>query len=87
MWLVSSGQIAIATGYALSGGLWRQHSWGLEGDRVIEPTAPREKYFGFVLTEDEAAWFADLALGPKMIAMVKKKFKRPRATPMTVEAR
>jgi 8-oxo-dGTP pyrophosphatase MutT (NUDIX family)/2'-5' RNA ligase len=50
----------IATGYALSGGLWRQHSWGIHSrtGRPIETTEPRDKYHGAVLTPEEAADFA-----------------------------
>jgi len=52
----------IVTGWALSNdGIWRQHSWLLETvvgeERVLETTAPRAKYFGFVLTDDEAFKF------------------------------
>ncbi len=51
----------LVTGYGLSGGRWVQHSWVL-GDRVIYETTIRfERYFGAVLTDDEAAhfWFAN----------------------------
>ena len=49
----------IVTGWALSSdGVWRQHSWLLyDGGRVLETTSPRVKYFGFVLTDDEAFKF------------------------------
>ncbi len=44
------GIVAIATGYALSDdGLWRQHSWGILRDGVLETTEARLKYFGIVL--------------------------------------
>jgi hypothetical protein len=40
----------IVTGYALSSdGLWRQHSWALVKDRLVETTEPRLTYFGFVV--------------------------------------
>src|ERR1700757_372604 len=45
-----SGIVGIATGYALSDdGLWRQHSWGILRDGVLETTETRLKYFGVVL--------------------------------------
>lgn len=38
---------AVWTGYALNGGLWRQHSAGLNLDGpIIETTCEREEYFG-----------------------------------------
>lgn len=51
---------AIGTGYALSDdGLWREHSWGVRAGRVIETTTPRLRYFGVVMADDRATWFAD----------------------------
>ncbi|HEX7958941.1 MAG TPA: hypothetical protein VF493_03430, partial [Terriglobales bacterium] len=53
------GIVAIATGYALSEyGLWRQHSWGILRDGVLETTKTRLKYFGIVLQGGEADFFA-----------------------------
>jgi hypothetical protein len=44
------GIISIATGYALSDdGLWRQHSWGILREGVLETTKVRVKYFGILL--------------------------------------
>jgi hypothetical protein len=44
------GIVAVATGYALSeDGLWRQHSWGILRDGVLETTVGRLKYFGILL--------------------------------------
>jgi hypothetical protein len=55
-----SGIIGIATGYALSDdGLWRQHSWGLRRDGVLETTEPRAKYFGIILQDEKADQFAE----------------------------
>jgi len=49
----------IATGWALSDdGLWRQHSWCVNGDIIIETTQKREMYFGFVLSPSEAENFS-----------------------------
>ena len=50
--------VAIATGYALSNdGLWRQHSWGLLRDGVLETTEERTRYFGILLQGAEADHF------------------------------
>ena len=51
--------VAIATGYALSSdGLWRQHSWGLLRNGVLETTEERTKYFGILLSASGADHFA-----------------------------
>jgi hypothetical protein len=51
--------VGIATGYALSDdGLWRQHSWGLLRNGVLETTVERIKYFGILLTGADADDFA-----------------------------
>jgi hypothetical protein len=50
----------IGTGYALSeDGLWREHSWGASNGRVVETTTPRILYFGVLMSDERAAWFAD----------------------------
>ena len=50
----------IVTGFALSKDkLWREHTWGLKGKRVVETTEKRVKYFGKVLSKDEAREFVD----------------------------
>ena len=52
------GLVGIATGYALTNdGLWRQHSWGVLRNGVLETTAKRLKYFGVVLQGDRADFF------------------------------
>ena len=51
--------IAIGTGYALSeDGLWRQHSWGVLRDGLLETTAIRSMYFGLLLQGKDAQEFA-----------------------------
>lgn len=51
-------QVQIVTGYAMSSDqVWRQHTWGLWGNKVVETTEKRIKYFGFVLTPQETADF------------------------------
>ena len=52
------GIVAIGTGYALSDGVWRQHSWGVRREGLIETTGIREKYFGIVLWDRLADCFA-----------------------------
>lgn len=57
-WRSNPRRYRIATGWALSDdGLWRQHSWLVEGRTLIETTTLREKYFGFELTPREAQQF------------------------------
>lgn len=42
---------AMVTGFALSDdNLWRYHSWGLRGDKIIETTVKRLAYWGVVFT-------------------------------------
>lgn len=51
--------IGIGTGYSLSAdGLWRQHSWGLRREGILETTVPRVKYFGVLLQHGDADSFA-----------------------------
>jgi hypothetical protein len=53
------GIVGVATGYALSeDGLWRQHSWGILRDGVLETTEVRVKYFGVVFQGERADFFA-----------------------------
>lgn len=57
--LWEQGRGDIATGYALSpDGYWRQHSWVVAPDGLIETTQERTRYYGAVLTDTEAAGFA-----------------------------
>lgn len=54
-----SGIVGVGTGYALSeDGLWRQHSWGVQREGILETTVPRSKYFGLLLQGADADWFA-----------------------------
>ena len=53
------GLVGVATGYALSNdGLWRQHTWGFMRDGVLESTEERRKYFGILLQDSAADYFA-----------------------------
>lgn len=46
----------LVTGYALDAdGVWRNHSWILENDQLIETIAPKQAYFGVQLQE-KLAW-------------------------------
>ena len=54
------GLKGIGTGYALSGDLWRQHSWGVTDDGIVETTARQFKYFGLLLIGESADHFARL---------------------------
>ena len=54
--------IGLATGYSLDGGLWRQHSWGIRKDSLLETLGEREKYFGIGLEGVDADVFAFKAL-------------------------
>jgi hypothetical protein len=59
LWAVNA-QMQLVTGYSLTDNLWVQHSWlwDLTTDELIETTDSRDKYFGAVLSEDEAHQFA-----------------------------
>jgi hypothetical protein len=53
------GLVGIGTGYSLCGdGLWRQHSWGIRREGILETTASRAKYFGLLLQHVDADLFA-----------------------------
>ncbi len=48
----------IATGWVLStDGIWRQHTWILKNEAIIETTEPRTSYYGIVLRDEEANRF------------------------------
>jgi hypothetical protein len=52
--LWEAGKGDIANGFALSpDGLWREHSWVVSGDRVIETTVRRVAYYGARLSKAE----------------------------------
>src|ERR1019366_3045154 len=53
------GLVGIGSGYSLSDdGLWREHSWGLRREGVLETTVSRVKYFGVLLQHADADSFA-----------------------------
>ena len=50
--------VGIGTGYTLSeDGLWRQHSWGVLREGILETTIERLKYFGVILQGRQAEKF------------------------------
>lgn len=58
LWFKHSSKYMLMTGYALTeDGLWRRHSWVMEGDQLIETTMVRNKYFGVLLTIRAAKLF------------------------------
>jgi hypothetical protein len=50
---------AFATITTTEDGLWREHSWGVRDGEPVEATVARLKYFGIVMTDYRATWFAD----------------------------
>jgi len=59
IWYNNQDDCRIVTGWALSDdGLWRQHTWVIVGDDLLETTSERLKYFGFILNEMESLNFA-----------------------------
>lgn len=62
LWLARRfGMVGIGTGYALSDdGLWRQHSWGVLREGVLETTLVRVEYFGICWQRERADRFAGL---------------------------
>lgn len=61
LWRGDARRHRIVTGYALTDddGLWRQHTWALDGDQLVETTEARSAYYGVILTEKEAQKFAE----------------------------
>jgi len=52
------GIVGIGTGYALDGdGFWREHSFGILREGVLEIMAPKQKYFGLLLMSEAADGF------------------------------
>lgn len=50
--LYLGGEItSIMTGYALrtAAGVWVRHTWGMDGDELVETTVPFDRYFGLLL--------------------------------------
>jgi len=69
LWIRDPERYRIVTGYAMSTegiSLWRQHSWGYDAlrDVVLETTAPREHYFGYILTRSESVRFCKANYDP-----------------------
>jgi hypothetical protein len=48
-----------ATGFALARGMWRRHSWKMDGQRIVETTTgTNEQYYGVLLDDTTRAEFA-----------------------------
>jgi len=64
LWMKNKEKNKICTGWGLSDdGLWRQHTWIISGEYIIETTEKRIKYFGVVLDEAESEIFASYNFG------------------------
>lgn len=51
---IDGGAAYIGTGYALVGGLWRQHSWAVDADGAVRETKGRcERYVGMTVAPGE----------------------------------
>jgi hypothetical protein len=62
----SAGLVAIGLGYALEeSGLWREHTFGILREGVLEMEAARRKYFGLMLIGEAADGFTAGVLGDK----------------------
>ena len=60
LWANNPAKTQVVTGYGLSkDGLWRPHSWALRNGCLIETTVKCIRYFGVILSEQEALnfWF------------------------------
>ena len=60
LWWSDPDRYALVTGYALLwDGAWREHSWCVDRrvDRIVETTVRWLRYYGYVLTPDEASAF------------------------------
>jgi hypothetical protein len=60
-----SGQptFGIGTGFGLNGGLWRQHTWAMDSETIIETTDTREIYFGILYYGADAQRFCQMIAG------------------------
>ena len=59
LWRENRKDNKICTGWGLSDdGLWRQHTWVISNEKIIETTEVRIKYFGVIFSEEEAERFA-----------------------------
>jgi hypothetical protein len=66
LWGKDVRRVKIATGYCLNDdGLWRQHSWAMKDEGILETTIKRTKYYGIVLEGLDLVkfWVNNLALG------------------------
>ena len=60
------GIVGIGVGYGLNDdGLWREHSFGVLREGVLEIAAPKRKYFGLLLIGQAADGFAATISGAR----------------------
>jgi hypothetical protein len=57
LWGEAIERLRIVSGYALAGGIWRQHSWVVDDKFLYETTVKNEVYFGLELDQTEACHF------------------------------
>jgi hypothetical protein len=64
LWRATPGRTRIVTGWSLVSDdqLWRQHSWLLRRNVIVETTTRRRRYFGVVFSDDENERFASANL-------------------------
>ena len=64
LWRTMPGFARIVTGWSLvpDDQLWRQHSWLLRRNVLIETTTRRKRYFGVIFSEEENLRFAEANL-------------------------
>ena len=54
LWARNPARRVLVTGYALNRGCWRQHSWVIQQDTLLETTCQRDRYFGLSLNPAES---------------------------------
>jgi hypothetical protein len=60
------GIVGIGVGYALDDeDLWREHSFGVLREGIIETTTPRRKYFGLLLVSEAADAYSETLMGKR----------------------
>lgn len=68
--------IDIATGYALNGDRWIQHSWGWDGNRIVETTCLFDAYYGIILSGIEISKFVVGQLGDELMKLPREQLMR-----------
>jgi hypothetical protein len=62
LWVRDPERYRLVTGYALTGGVWRQHCWVTDAKCLYDATGRADRYFGFELEPIEAAdfWYGNV---------------------------